>query len=87
MNYGYHIQAAMIQDGIDHIDHKKINEFIFIAIEKTEPYAIGIYILDEASIERGRQEYKKVLEEYSEIEETKIWHSYRPTVISLPAYY
>ena len=87
MNYGYHIQAAMIQDAIETIYHKKISDFIFLSIEKKPPYATGIYILDHASIERGREEYREVLENYRKTEETQVWHSYKPTIISLPAYY
>lgn len=87
MNYGYHIQAALIQDGIKAILNKEISDFVFLAIEKNPPYATGIYILDKDSIERGRQEYKSVLENYKETENTNKWCSYKPTVISLPSYY
>ncbi len=89
IKYGYHIQAAMIQDGIHHIKSSKIETFVFICIEKSDPYAIGIYELDKEAIERGREEYKKILEDYMpyQYEEVKIWPGYKPAVISLPAYY
>ncbi len=89
MKYGYHIQAAMGQDGIYHITKKMIETFVFIAIEKQYPYAIGIYELDKESIEKGREEYKSILEDYQPYEnnEIKVWPGYKPTVISLPAYY
>ena len=87
--YGYHIQAAMVQDGIYHATDKWIETFVFIAIEKDDPYAIGIYELDNDSIEKGREEYKKLLSDYQPYKENdvKIWPSYKPTVISLPSYY
>jgi hypothetical protein len=89
MKYGYHIQAAMVQDGIYHLTHKMIETFVFIAIEKDDPYAIGIYELDKDSIQKGREEYKALLEDYRPYEENdmQIWPGYKPTVISLPAYY
>lgn len=89
IKYGYHIQAAMVQDGIYHVTNKMIETFVFIAIEKEDPYAIGIYELDKDSIDKGREEYRYLLEEYRPYQENEIqiWPSYKPTVISLPAYY
>jgi hypothetical protein len=89
MKYGYHIQAAMVQDGIYHVTKKMIETFVFIAIEKEEPYAIGIYELDKESIQKGREEYKALLDDYIPYQDkdVKIWPGYKPTVISLPAYY
>lgn len=90
IKYGYHIQAAMVQDGINHITGKMIDTFVFIVIEKESPHAIGIYELDKESIDKGREEYKLLLEDYIPYEkndEVKIWPGYKPTVISLPSYY
>lgn len=87
INYGYHIQAAMMQDGIYHIEKKKITEYVCLVVEKSPPYAIAIYMLDQTAIERGREEYKALIEEYSEYESKQVWPGYKPTVISLPAYY
>lgn len=64
IKYGYHIQAAMVQDGINHITGKMIDTFVFIVIEKESPHAIGIYELDKESIDKGREEYKLLLEDY-----------------------
>jgi hypothetical protein len=87
--YGYHIQAAMIQDGIHHVQHHRITDYIFIAIETVEPYAVGIYILDKDSIERGMMEYKQILLDYKEYieKDIQVWPGYKPSTISLPAYY
>jgi hypothetical protein len=47
--YGYAQQAAYYMDllGASH--------FVFIAVEKTAPYAVGVYCLDAASIAVGRE--------------------------------
>lgn len=89
MKYGYHIQAAMVQDGIYHITNKMIETFVFIVIEKEFPFAIGIYELDKESIKIGRDEYKGLLHDYLPYQYDKLdtWPSYKPTVISLPSYY
>lgn len=47
-NYGYYIQAAMIQEALKHLKQKIIKNFLFLVIEKSAPYAISIYQLDEA---------------------------------------
>jgi hypothetical protein len=55
--YKYHVQAAQYLDGFD----GKFEQFCFIAQEKVPPYAAGIYWLDEASLELGRQQYRQAL--------------------------
>jgi|SRR5688572_16781091 len=87
--YGYHIQAAMAQDGIHNCTGSFINEFIYLVVETEEPYAVGIYILDQDSINRGHNEYKTILQKFKEYEDKKldVWEGYKPSLISLPAYY
>jgi PDDEXK-like domain of unknown function (DUF3799) len=85
--YGYHIQAAMMQDGIYHIIGKKIKTFVFIAIEKSSPYAVAIYDINKDIIEAGQNEYKELLKQFSEHEETQNWSGYKTTTICLPSYY
>lgn len=87
--YGYHIQAAMIQDGLHHAQNIRITDYIFIAIETVEPYAIGIYILDQDAIQKGHNEYKQIIKDFSLYQEKNltVWPGYAPTTISLPAYY
>jgi hypothetical protein len=84
--YGYHIQAAMMQDGISKILNKKIEDFIFIAVEKKAPFGIAVYILDNPSIEKGRDEYKELLVKYKECLEKNEWPGYKRRYISLPIY-
>lgn len=59
-NLKYHIQAAFYLDGLraNNID---CNRFVFIAVEKTAPYIVQIYVADDSFIERGRIEYKQAL--------------------------
>jgi exodeoxyribonuclease VIII len=88
-NYGYHIQAAMIRDGIYHATKKVIQHYVFIAIETVAPYAIGVYILDGDAIDRGHNEYVAILNEFKDRkkENAKVWPSYSTCTVSLPAYY
>jgi hypothetical protein len=82
--YGYHIQAAMTLDGIYKILGKKIEDFIFIAVEKKAPFVIAVYILDTQSIEKGRDEYKELLVKYKDCLDKNEWPGYRKRYISIP---
>jgi len=91
-NYGYHIQAAMIRDGLRAVCNQDIEDFGFIVVEKSYPFAIGVYLLDKDALEIGAQEYKfllKQLKQYTEQvnEKTTRWPGYKAAVAKLPAYY
>lgn len=59
-NFNYHIQTAFYSDILRSLG-KKVNKFLFIAVETKEPYLVGFYELDEAAIEKGREKYKELL--------------------------
>lgn len=63
--YRYHRQAAWYLDTLNH-NGKKADRFIFITVEKTSPYMVSIYELDKNAIQKGREEYKRLLNEYVE---------------------
>lgn len=85
-NYGYHIQAAMIQEALKELKQTIIKDFLFLVIEKSAPYAISIYQLDEASLDKGYQEFKTLLTHYKQCLETNDWPAYTVQEISLPRY-
>lgn len=87
LEYGYHIQAALILDGIYHATGKKIETFAFVVIEKKSPFAIAIYEIDQLAIDKGRQEYVDLLVEFRDHQERQCWTGYKTKTISLPAYY
>ena len=59
-NFNYHIQTAFYSDIMRSLG-KKVNNFLFIAVETKEPYLVGFYELDLAAIEKGREKYKELL--------------------------
>lgn len=85
--YWYHVQAAMILDGIYAVTGKKIDTYAFIVIEKEDPFVVAVYELESPSIEIGRQKYKQVLVDYRDHLERQDWSGYKTKSISLPAYY
>ena len=46
--YRYHVQAAHYLSGLFGAER-----FVFIAVEKTYPYAVGVYELDDAAMDEG----------------------------------
>jgi PDDEXK-like domain of unknown function (DUF3799) len=61
--YRYHRQAAWYIDTL-RLNGKKADRFIFITVEKTSPYMVSIYELDKVAIQRGREDYQRLLNEY-----------------------
>ena len=82
--YGYHIQAAMYQDGFG---EDKYERFCFVAIETKPPFAAGIYWLSEASLELGRQQYRRALAEIAPYHKGDHWPlGYGELELDLPAW-
>ena len=57
-----------------------------IAVEKVEPYAVGVYVLDDAAISQGRKDYEKVLTSWKDAVQSDTYPSYSdaPETLSLP---
>ena len=51
----YHLQACFYCDTLGYDPYN----FRFIACEKSKPYTVKVYALDDAEIENGRKEYQK----------------------------
>jgi exodeoxyribonuclease VIII len=84
---GYHIQAGMIQEALRHACNKEMYNFVYLTIEKTPPYAIAIFILDEEVIEHGVQEFKRLLQRLKHCKDANIWPSYETRTLTLPGYF
>jgi exodeoxyribonuclease VIII len=63
--------------------------FIFIAVEKKKPYAVGVYKLDEESVELGRAVYRGDLRVYAECKANDNWPGYGDKIqtISVPGWH
>ena len=78
--WGYDQQAAF------YLDLMGATFFMFLAVEKEAPYAVGIYNLDSDSIDIGRRKNERNLALLQACIESGIWPSYPQeiTTISLP---
>lgn len=82
--YGYHIQAAIIQEGILKTEGRFIENFIFLCQEKVYPYPLGIYILGEETIEVGRSKYRILLKDLKHAIMSNEFPGFKPETINLP---
>lgn len=86
--YGYHRQAAFYLDGCkaNGIDP---GAFMFMALEKSAPYAAAFYYAEPEMIEQGRKEYKKLLRIYADCLASGNWPGYPEKIvpINLPEWY
>ena len=80
-NYGYHLQAAWYL-----MAHDKAHQFVFIAVEREEPYGISFYELDEDSLAEGESIMRRGLEQWKECVELDHWPNYpqKLQAISIP---
>ena len=87
-SYGYHVQDAYYSDVYGRASGKDVDAFIFLAVEKTPPYAFTLYQLDVGSAECGRFIYKKALEKLKECQASGNYPSYPKGIneISLPSW-
>jgi exodeoxyribonuclease VIII len=82
-HYRYHVQAAFYLDGWHAATGRWIDEFIFVAVEKEPPYAIGLYRLPAWKIEEGRNLYRRDLATYEYCRDRDEWPGYSTDIITL----
>jgi exodeoxyribonuclease VIII len=75
VDLGYHAQEAFYTDGWRALD-QQVDAFVFIAVEKTDPFAFAIYELPPSIVEEGRARIRDALSVYAECKRTDQWPGY-----------
>jgi hypothetical protein len=75
-NFGYHIQAAMIQTAFKEVFGIDMNDFLFLGCEKDEPFSVSVDIMSSEFIDLGHQEFRHYLNLLAECKSTNTWPSY-----------
>lgn len=85
-NFRYHVQAAWYLDAYQAATGDLPMGFVFIAVEKTAPYAVALYELDAEAIELGRMTAFRDLARYANAREFDTWPGYAESIqpLSLP---
>lgn len=63
-NYRYHVQAAYYLDIANAVMDRRFTAFVFIAVEKAQPYQVAVYHADYEMIMAGRMEYRRLVDLY-----------------------
>ena len=77
---GYFLSAAMYWDGVEAVTGDYVKGFIFVAVEKEPPYAVGVYAYDMRSIEAGRMKYKRLLMDIADCKSSGKWPAYSDNI-------
>jgi hypothetical protein len=79
-NFRHDKRAAIYMDGTG------LNNMVFITVEKSEPFKVGVRYLDQRSIDLGRETYLKNCATYAECCKTGVWVGIDPKITesSLP---
>lgn len=63
--FGYHQQAAFYLDGVSVATGIRMDKFIIIAVEKKPPYAVALYQIDDRSLDKGEELYRRNLDAWA----------------------
>ena len=87
-NFRYHVQAAWYLHGLEQATGKRPDQFIFICVESTAPYACAVYAADAEMIERGHDQAMRDLARLAECKAADHWPSYSEQIetLSLPGW-
>ncbi len=75
----YHWQNSLYREGFAAAG-AEIKHFIFVAVEKTPPYAVAIYTLDEAGVTAGYQKTHEQMTRMAECLQKNEWPGYSPSI-------
>jgi hypothetical protein len=86
-SYRYDVQAAYYLDLCALLGLDK-SEFLFVCVEKTPPFAVAVYALDQQAIEWGRKQYQRDLAAVKHCMAEDHWPSFTQdiTTLGLPAW-
>ena len=87
-SFRYHVQSGWYLHGVAESTGKRPDQFIFICVETTAPYAVAVYAADAEMIERGYQQAMDDLGKLAVCKAADNWPSYSDQIepISLPAW-
>ena len=83
--YRYDVQAAFYMDILE-ANGMNVQGFAFIAVEKKPPFAVGVYVIEDEDVQRGREKYQENYATWKECKESGIWKGYGMGKLMLPNY-
>jgi len=81
--FRYHVQDAFYTDGVEASTGCRPTDFVFIAVEKTAPFGVGVYRLSEGLREEGRDLYLDNVATWLQCTERDEWPAYSNEIIEI----
>ena len=87
-SFRYWVQAGWYMHGVQAATGKRPEQFIFVCVESTAPYACAVYAADAEMIERGHEQAMRDLGKLAVCRAADSWPSYSDQIetISLPGW-
>lgn len=85
MRYSYFLQAGMIKCALQSIGID-MESFVFLCVEKTEPFITANYILDEEAIDYGVDQFNALMIKLKECIDSDRWPAYPTQTLTMPAW-
>jgi hypothetical protein len=85
IQYGYYLQAAMCKLAVESIG-ESYGDFVIIAVEKTAPFALGLYTISEDAINYGLAQFKRLSQDLAACINRNAWPSYSMRELDVPGY-
>lgn len=85
LKYGYFLQAAMVYEALLSVD-ASYEKFLFICVEKKQPHAVGLYLLDDEALQFGRDLFHSLLRKFADCKEKNVWPDYGVQMLMIPKY-
>ncbi len=80
--YGYQLQAAMGKIAFEYTFRKKLDKFIFLAVETEKPYCTRIIFASDQCFDKGTEEFYKLLAIYQDCLDKNEWKTYDPMYLN-----
>lgn len=77
VEYRYHVQDAWYRHGMASLN-RKVDELVFVVIDKDPPYAVACYVLDSKAKGLGKTMYRRNLDTYHACMASGEWPLYEP---------
>jgi hypothetical protein len=86
---GWHLRDVWYREGVTRHRGGNKRQYLFVCVEKTPPYLIEVYTLDERAIAWGEQVMLRALKLFRQLRAAGCWpgyNDYAPVKLSLPAW-
>jgi hypothetical protein len=67
----------MYTDGFNAVSSTTVDAFVFVCVEKEEPYRVEVYTLDDNFMFYGAGEYHRLLRLEKECRENQVWPNFK----------